>query len=494
MSERHTDVLIIGAGISGIGTACHLVRMKTGKSFTILDRRQRVGGTWDLFRYPGIHSDSDMLTFSFDFRPWLGTRTLADGASIRQYVEDTAKENGVFEHINFGRKVIRASWSTDDGLWTVEAVDEATGESQTYTARFLVGATGYYDYDEGYRPAFPGEERFGGSFVHPQHWPEDLDYAGKRVVVIGSGATAITLIPSMAGSAEHVTMLQRSPTYIVALPSKDHAAAGLRKLRLPENMVYRISRTRNLAIQRGFYQLARTQPAVARRLVLGWVRANVGSKVGMKHFTPSYNPWDQRLCVVPDGDLFKALKNGSASVVTDQIETFTESGIKLKSGEELPADIVVTATGLQLKVFGGVEIIIDGEPLKSRQTAFYKGVLVGGVPNMMVVLGYTNISWTLKADLVGEYFCRLLKHMDKHDYSQFVVRPGPEDIGEESVMGSSLTSGYIKRADPVLPRQGTRKPWKVLDDYILDAPMLRHGRIADDVLEFTDRVPAAAGR
>ncbi|MFI9504481.1 flavin-containing monooxygenase [Nocardia sp. NPDC052566] len=482
---RHVDVLIIGAGISGIGMACHLTREGTGRSYTILERRPAVGGTWDLFRYPGIRSDSDMYTFGYGFRPWHGTKVLADGPHIRQYIADTAAEYGVTEHIRFGRRMTRASWSSEAGVWTVEAHNEQTGEIERYTSNFLAGCTGYYDYDKGYRPAFTGEERFGGRIVHPQHWPEDLDYAGKRVVVIGSGATAITLIPAMSADAAHVTMLQRSPTYITALPADDPVAVGLKLARVPAKVAYRMGRARNIALQRASFQLSRTNPAASRKVLLGAVRALVGPNIDMRHFTPSYNPWDQRLCVVPNGDLFKVLRRGKASIVTDHIDTFTETGIRLASGAELPADIVISATGLQLQMLGGATLEVDGAPVTVRDRVAYKGALLDGVPNAMVVIGYTNASWTLKADLAAEYFCRVLNHMRARGFTEFVAVAEDADRSPHSLMGGALTSGYIQRGDAVMPRQGARGPWQVINNYFRDRAMLRKGPIEDGVLTFT---------
>ncbi|MBF6454436.1 flavin-containing monooxygenase [Nocardia cyriacigeorgica] len=483
---RHVDVLIIGAGLSGIGAACHLAKEQTGRSFAILERRTAIGGTWDLFRYPGIRSDSDMFTFGYGFRPWTGTKVLADGPSIRRYVEETAAEYGVTEHIRFGRKMVKASWCSEAGQWTVEALNEETGETEIHTSNFLIGCTGYYDYDKGYQPTFPGQERFGGRLVHPQHWPEDLDYTGKRVVVIGSGATAITLIPAMAPDAEHVTMLQRSPTYIAAIPSDDPVSVGFNAARIPAALTYKLGRARNIALQRATYELSRKQPDVARKLLLSAVRLAVGPNVDMRHFTPKYNPWDQRLCVVPNGDLFKVLKSGEASIVTDTIETFTETGIKLSSGEELPADIIISATGLNVQMLGGAALEVDGEPVATRDRVLYKGALLEGVPNAMVVLGYTNASWTLKADLAAEYFCKLLNYMRDKGFTQVVPRADEADRSTDSLMGGALTSGYIQRGDGVMPRQGARGPWKVINNYYRDRAYLRNSPVEDDALEFTD--------
>ncbi|MBF6230703.1 NAD(P)/FAD-dependent oxidoreductase [Nocardia farcinica] len=489
---RHVDVLIIGAGLSGIGMACHLTRERPEHSFAILERRDSIGGTWDLFRYPGIRSDSDMYTFGYGFRPWNGTKVLADGPNIRQYIEDTAREYGVTEHIRFGRKVILAGWSSERELWTVTALDERTGATEEWTSRFLVGCTGYYDYDNGYRPEFPGEENFRGRIVHPQHWPEDLDYRGKRVVVIGSGATAITLVPAMSTDAAHVTMLQRSPTYITALPAEDPVALALKKARVPDKIAYQVGRARNIALQRASFQLSRTHPEKAKKLLLAAIRLQVGSGIDMRHFTPSYNPWDQRLCVVPNGDLFKVLRSGKASIVTDRIETFTEDGIRLESGEELPADIIVTATGLRVQMLGGGALEVDGEPVVVRDRVVYKGALLDGIPNAMVVLGYTNASWTLKADLAAEYFCRLLGHMAERGYRTFTAVAREGDRGTDSVMGGALTSGYIQRGDAVMPRQGTNGPWQVINNYFRDRAFLRKGPIEDGVLTFDAYAAASA--
>lgn len=491
------DVLIVGAGLSGIGAACHLVREGTGKSFAILERRHAVGGTWDLFTYPGIRSDSDMLTFGFSFRPWIGTKVLADGPSIKQYVADTAAEHGVDEHIRFGRRVVRASWSTEAGHWTVEV--DADGTPETYTSRFLVGATGYYSYDEGHRPAFPGEEAFtgnGGRVVHPQFWPDDLDHSGKRVVIIGSGATAITLVPAMAtgeGAAEHVTMLQRSPSYVMTVPANDPVASPLARIGVPAGLIYRTGRVRNILLQQAVYKLCRARPALARKVLLAAVRRQVGPKIDMVHFTPSYDPWDERLCVVPNGDLFRVLRRGQASIVTDHVETFTEAGIRLRSGEELEADIVISATGLQIQLAGGAELVVDGEVVDTRDRMLYKGVLMEGVPNSLFVIGYTNASWTLKADLASEYFCRLLRHMDEHGHDQVVPVASPGERTDVSVLGDSMRSGYIQRGDAVMPRQGKRMPWRIRNDYLRDAPELRRGAVADPALRFGTTPTSDAG-
>jgi cation diffusion facilitator CzcD-associated flavoprotein CzcO len=489
---EHIDVLILGAGISGIGAACHLTRQCPDKQYAILERRKAIGGTWDLFRYPGIRSDSDMYTFGFNFKPWTEPKILADGPSIKKYVQETAQEYGVDKHIRFGIKVTAASWSSEDGRWTLTAQREESGEPLRYTCNFLLGCTGYYNYDAGYQPKFPGQEQFEGQLIHPQHWPEGLDYSGKRVVVIGSGATAITLVPSMAGKAAHVTMLQRSPTYIMSLPAIDPLSSRLQRF-LPDMLVYRIARTRNINLQRFLYKLSKRRPKLVRRLLLAGVRRQLGKNADMRHFTPSYNPWDERLCVVPNGDLFKAIRKGQASVATDQIETFTRSGIKLRSGEELPADIIVSATGLNVQLLGGVRVEVDGRRYAPSDSLTYKGVLVEGVPNAAIVIGYTNASWTLKADIASEYVCRLLQYMDKKGYTQVVPFDADNSRTEDTVMGG-LNSGYIRRALDQLPKQGNKRPWKIVQDYVRDVPILRYGAIEDEALRFSRRQPRPESR
>ena len=492
MQTEHLDVLIVGAGISGIGAACHLERECPGKRYVILERRQDIGGTWDLFRYPGIRSDSDMFTFGYAFKPWTDPRTLADGPSIKRYLREAASEYGVERHIRHGIKVISASWSSEKAQWTVSARRESDGAALGYTCNFLLGCTGYYNYDAGYQPDFPGLDQFKGQVIHPQHWPENLDYAGKRVVVIGSGATAITLVPAMAGTAAHVTMLQRSPTYIMSLPAIDPMSSRLLRF-MPASLVYRIARARNVRLQRFLYGLARRRPQVMRRLLLGMVRKQLGGKVDMRHFTPSYNPWDERLCVVPNGDLFKVLRSGKASVATDQIDTFTAKGIRLKSGEELEADIVVSATGLNIQMLGGVKVDIDGKPLKASERMVYKGVMIEGVPNAAIVIGYTNASWTLKADIASEYVCRLLQHMDRNGYASVVAQDSGDNRTEDTVMGG-LNSGYVRRAVDQLPKQGRKAPWQLMQDYLRDVPVLRSAPIEDPALSFGRKPAAPAGK
>ncbi|MGO1692957.1 MAG: flavin-containing monooxygenase [Marinobacter sp.] len=492
MSEQHFDVLIIGAGVSGIGMACHLKRECPGKSFAILERRQSLGGTWDLFRYPGIRSDSDMFTFGYNFRPWTGGKVLADGASIKNYVHETAKENDVERHIRYSLAVKTADWSSVDKCWKLTAENEGTGKTETYTASFLVGCTGYYNYDQGYKPDFPGEADFKGQIVHPQHWPEDLEYTGKKVVVIGSGATAITLVPTMAEKASHVTMLQRSPTYLMPLPSTDKVTLGLQKV-LPAKLAYRITRARNISISRFLYQRSRKSPKAMRRLFLGIIKRQVGDQTDMRHFTPDYDPWDQRLCVVKDGDLFGALKAGRASIATDHIERFTETGIRLKSGEQLDADIIIPATGLDIQMLGGIKPKVNGREVVLKDKVVYKNVMVEGVPNAGMIFGYTNISWTLKADIASEYMCRLINHMDRRGLRVAVAKDTENSLGEDTVLGS-LDAGYIKRAADRLPRQGTHGPWKSSQNYLEDVKILRFDPIEDGYIEFDGKKTKAQGQ
>lgn len=489
MANQHYDVLIIGAGVSGIGLACHLARKCPDRTVGILERRSDMGGTWDLFRYPGIRSDSDMYTFGYAFRPWTEPKILADGPSIKEYVRETAREHELEERIHYGMEVRKAGWSSDKAQWSLSVRDTSTGEDRRFTCNFLMGATGYYRYDEGYRPDFPGEERFQGTLIHPQHWPEDLDYTGKRVVVIGSGATAITLIPSMADETAHITMLQRSPSFIASLPAMDRVSEQLYKY-LPEQWVYNLSRVRNIALQNAIYKACQRWPKQSRRVLQALIRSQVGSQVDMDHFDPDYNPWDQRLCVVPNGDLFKSLRRGKASIVTDNIETFTETGIQLQSGEHLDADIIVTATGLDVQVIGNMELEVDGEGVDVSDRLMYKSTLLEGVPNAAIVIGYVNASWTLKVDLVGEYLGRLFHYMDAHGYDEVVARDH-EGCKTGGSMMDALDSGYIQRAAHRLPRQGSKPPWHVTNDYVADRPTLLKQPIADGVLKFSAHADTA---
>lgn len=484
-TDTHFDVLIIGAGISGIGMACHLARECSGKTYAILERRQSIGGTWDLFRYPGIRSDSDMMSFGYGFRPWTDTRILADGGSIREYVNETAREYGIESHIRFGIKTTRFDWDSKARLWTVTATNEQTGEERIFTCNFLVTATGYYNHDKGYLPEFPGEEDFKGLRIHPQHWPENLDYRGKRVVVIGSGATAVTLIPAMADDTAHITMLQRSPSYVYSLPAIDGMAAALKRV-LPESWIYKLARGRNIRVQRGIYKLSRRYPQTARKLLLNGVRKRLGPDFDMKHFTPKYMPWDERLCAVPNGDLFEVIRQGKASVVTDHIERFTENGILLKSGQVLEADIIITATGLDLQMLGGTTLAVDGQERTIGEALTYKGVLVEDLPNFAWLFGYTNISWTLKVDLSADYICRLLNEMDRRGVDVVTPRaPEGERMQENIVDG--ISAGYIQRAARVMPRQGRTGPWRVLHHLEKDRVMFNQP-VEDAALQWTRAV------
>jgi monooxygenase len=478
---EHVDVLIVGAGLSGIGAACRLRTECPGKTFAVLEARDTIGGTWDLFRYPGVRSDSDMFTLSYRFRPWTGTASIADGWSIRRYIEETAREYHVPDRIRFHHRVVSAEWSSADARWTVTAQRTDTGETVRLTCSWLTVAAGYYDYAEGFRPRFPGEERFTGPLVHPQHWPEDLDYAGKRVVVIGSGATAVTLVPSLADRAAHVTMLQRTPSYIVSLPGQDPIATALRR-RLPAATAYRIVRAKNVLLTTLMYQFSRRRPAAMKALVRkGLVKQLPAGYDVDTHFNPPYDPWDQRLCIVPDGDLFRALGSEKASIVTDRIAGFSEHGVRLESGAELPADIVVTATGLKVQPVGGMSLTVDGEKVDLSERYSYKGMMISGVPNLAMVFGYTNASWTLRADLINRYACRLLRHMDAHGYVS--ATPVPPQDGQSAPF-LDLTSGYIQRAIHELPRQGSRSPWRVYQNYLLDRRLMRRGTLEDEGMSF----------
>jgi monooxygenase len=481
--SEHVDVLIIGAGLSGVGAACHLQMRSPTKTFAILEARESMGGTWDLFRYPGIRSDSDMFTLGYSFRPWKEAKAIADGPSILKYIQDTARDHGVDRNIRYGHRVIRAEWSSADARWTVEAKRTDTGETVWLTCHFLFGCTGYYRYDEGYTPHFQGRERFKGQIVHPQHWPSDLDYSNKRVVVIGSGATAVTLVPAMAERAAHVTMVQRSPSYILSLPGKDPFADALRR-RLPAEVAYPMVRWKNVLLGTLTYQMSRRTPKLMRSLLRRAAEKALpeGFEVG-KHLNPTYGPWDQRMCLIPDGDLFKAIKSGKASIVTDHIETFTEKGLKLASGEEIEADVIVTATGLNLLMMGGMTLSVDGKEVKASETVGYKGMMLSGVPNLAVALGYTNASWTLKCDLVAQYVCRLLQHMDKHGYAMCTPRAPDPSLPLEPFI--DLKSGYVLRSLGDLPKQGARAPWRLHQNYVRDVRMFRYGGLEDEGMEFS---------
>ena len=479
---EHTDTLIIGAGLSGIGAAYYLQKEHPQKTFLLVEAREATGGTWDLFRYPGIRSDSDLHTFGYEFKPWVDEQAIASADKILSYLRQTASENDIDRHIRFQQQVCSVAWSSDKACWRVEIERIDTGERFSMTCNWLFSAAGYYRYDKGYTPDFKGVDRFSGPVVHPQEWPEDLDYQGKRVLVIGSGATAVTLVPAMTDKAKQVTMLQRTPSYVMSLPSEDVIANGLRKF-LPDDIAYALTRRKNIAIARGIWRFCQRFPKLARKII------RFSNKRGLPkgypvdtHFNPPYNPWDQRLCAVPDGDLFNAISAGKASVVTDHIDTFTEKGVRLKSGQELEADIIVTATGLNLQVFGGIDMRVDGELVDMSEKVAFKGMMLDGIPNFAFAIGYTNSSWTLKIGLVCEHLCRILSHMDHHNQSVCCpVLPSP-DMPTRPLL--DFSAGYVLRALSRLPRQGEGAPWVVPMDYVVDKKLMRKGPVEDSNLKF----------
>lgn len=480
--EKQVDILIIGAGISGLGMAAHLSKNNSGRSFDIIERRESFGGTWDLFKYPGIRSDSDMSTFGFNFKPWQKANVLADGAAIKGYLAEVVDEYKLRDKIHFQHRVLAANYDSSQQKWQVE-IENAQHKKEKWIANFVLGCTGYYNYDQGFQPTFPSQEKFKGQIIHPQHWPDDLNYQGKKVVIIGSGATAITLVPALAkGGAGHVTMLQRSPTYIASVPSIDFIYSKMRQY-LPEDLAYKLTRVRNIGVQRGIYALAQKQPKLVKKLLLKSIEMQLKGKVDMKHFTPSYNPWDQRLCVVPDGDLFKILRDGQASIETDQIEHLTATGIQLKSGQHLDADIIVSATGLEIQILGGMTATIDGKVLDTSKHMLYHGVMVSDVPNMAMIIGYINASWTLKVDVAADYVCRLINYMDSNGLTEVIPQGDQTQLMDDTVMGS-LTSGYIARAANVMPKQGKSEPWKVSNNYLADRKELKTASFEDGVLKF----------
>lgn len=484
---NHFDVVIVGAGLSGIGAAVHLQKHCPGKTFAILESREALGGTWDLYRYPGIRSDSDMYTLGYHFKPWRNAKSIADGPSILAYVNETADEHDVRKHIQFQRRLDAASWSSEDARWTLDvARTDAAGEgAERITCRLLLMCSGYYSYDHPHRPPFPGEEDFEGAMFHPQLWPEGFDYAGKRVVVIGSGATAMTLVPAMAEEAAHVTMLQRSPTYVVSRPDRDAIANALRKF-LPEMLAYRITRWKNVTLQQRVYEKTRTAPEKVKDFLLRRVRDALGPDYDVeKHFTPTYNPWDQRLCLIPNGDLFEAIGSGKASVVTDKIDRITKKGIRLVSGEELDADVIIVATGLEMKLLGGARFSVDGEPVSFPDTFTYKGMMFSGVPNLVQTFGYVNASWTLRADLNAEYACRLLNRMDELGVRQCTPRLREEDRDIPALPWlQDFSAGYMQRAMHLMPKQGDRPPWQNTQRYAADKKMVRKAPLEDGALVF----------
>ena len=482
---EHFDVLIVGAGLSGIGAAYHLQAECPNKSYLILEGREAIGGTWDLFRYPGVRSDSDMYTLGYRFRPWGEAKAIADGPSILRYIRETAQEYGIDRKIRYGHKVKSARWSSADEHWTVDAA-KADSSAARFTCNFLYMCSGYYDYAGGYMPSWPGMEKFRGQIVHPQKWPENLDYKDKRVVVIGSGATSVTLVPAMAEAAAHVVMLQRSPSYILPLPSQDVVANWLRG-KVPPRLAYAIVRWKNVLVAMYLFNQSRTKPEKIKKWLLGMVQKALGPNYDVaKHFTPRYNPWDQRLCFIPDEDLFRAIKSGKASVVTDEIESFTEKGLRLRSGENLDADIIVTATGLKVQLMGGMEVWVDGAPVMLSRAMSYKGMMYSDVPNLASSFGYTNASWTLKSDLTAEYVCRLLKHMDVGGYARCTPRKRDASISEQPAI--DFSSGYIQRAKDVLPKQGSKRPWRLHQNYALDMLEFRFASVDDGTMEFVKRI------
>jgi monooxygenase len=481
-AAEHFDVLVVGAGLSGIGAGYHLQQNCPNKRYAILEGRDCIGGTWDLFRYPGIRSDSDMYTLGYSFRPWREAKAIADGSSILKYVRDTARDYGIDQKIRFNHRVKRAAWSSSDALWNVEAATPS-GEVVRFTCNFLFMCSGYYSYEAGFTPEFKGTERFQGRLVHPQKWTEDIDYAGKRVVVIGSGATAVTLVPELAKKAAHVTMLQRSPTYIVARPEEDPIANWLR-LHFPAKFAYAVTRWKNVLLGMLFFNMCRRSPERMKQRLLQLVKKELGDACDIdRHFTPRYNPWDQRLCLVPNGDLFQALRQGKAAVITDHIETFTEQGLKLRSGAELAADLIVTATGLNLQVLGNLALTVDGQAVQPASIMSYKGMMYSNVPNLATAFGYTNASWTLKCDLTCEYVCRLLNYMDEHGYRQCM--PRNEDPSITATPWIDFTSGYVQRSIEQFPKQGSKAPWRLYQNYALDLMNLRFAAVDDGVMRFS---------
>ncbi len=477
--SQELDVLIVGAGISGVGAAWHLKDKSPDRSFAILEARDDLGGTWDLFRYPGIRSDSDMYTFGYNFRPWVDGKVFADGPAIRNYVRATADESGITERIQFNTKVTQISWDTQTARWTITA--RHGDQTETWTARFIVMCSGYYRYEAGYMPDFPGMETFKGDIIHPQLWSEDYDYTGKKVVIIGSGATAITLVPAMADTAEHVTMLQRSPSYVAARPSRDGFADFLQKT-LPSRLAYTLVRARNVLQGMFFFNLARWQPDMVKKSVLKEIRKMLGEDYDVeKHFSPPYNPWDQRFCLAPDGDFFEALRSGKADIATDQIERFDETGIVLKSGEHLDADLIIPATGLAMQIGGGMEIVVDGATVNAPDHITYRGMMLSDIPNAALAFGYTNASWTLKIDLTCERVCRMLNHMTKTG-ADYAVPEAPADLETQDLL--DFSSGYVQRALPTLPRQGTVAPWKTYQNYVMDMITIRYGKLEDGHIRF----------
>jgi len=482
MNQEHVDVLIVGAGISGIGAAYHLQKMSPEKSFLILEGRENLGGTWDLFKYPGLRSDSDMHTLGYSFKPWTSRKAIADGPSILNYLKETAQENGIDKQIRYGVQVKGASWCSDDERWSLDVETSKDNETWKLTCGFLFMCTGYYDYTEGYLPCFDGLDTFSGQLVHPQNWPEDLDYSGKRVVVIGSGATAVTLIPEMAKKASHITMLQRSPTYVVSQPEEDNVANSMHSY-LPHKLAHSLTRWKNILYGIFIFQYVKRYPHKTKKLIIDNVRKELPDFDVDKHFTPRYMPWDQRVCVVPNGDLFASIRAKKAFVVTDQIDEFVPEGIKLKSGEILPADIIVTATGLNMQFLSDVKLSVDGVNMAPDEMMTYKGLMFSGVPNLALSSGYLTASWTLKCDLTSTYVCRLLNYMDRKGFKQCRPKRKKGSVGEDLTM--NFTSGYVQRAIHKFPRQGLKFPWRLYENYVMDRFVLKYSRLNDNVMKFS---------
>lgn len=481
MSSSKIDVVIIGAGISGISAAYHLQTMCPNKSFVILEGRDKLGGTWDLFKYPGIRSDSDMYTLGFAFRPWIDKKAIADGPSIMKYLNEAVEDYGLASKIEYGHTVQKACWSTSTSRWTLGVDVKEEGE-KIIECQYIFVCAGYYNYEKGFTPDFPGKDKFQGTFIHPQHWPEDLDFTDKKMIVIGSGATAVTLIPELASSGKHVTMLQRSPTYISAGPSEDKIANWMNDT-LPQKLAYKFTRWRKIRTGQFFYKLARRYPKFMKGLMLKGVQKEMGEAYNAEHFTPSYNPWDQRICLAPDSDFFEAIKSEKADIITDTIQSITESGIQLTSGKHLDADIIISATGLDLKFMGGIQVKVDDKEIDFANTVAYKGMMFSDIPNLNLAFGYTNASWTLKCDLSNAYFCRLIQHMDEHEYTMCVPRQHDLNLNLESFV--DFNSSYILRYIDTFPKQGDKEPWKLKQDYFTDYKKLKKGRVDDGVMEFS---------
>ncbi|WP_029654341.1 flavin-containing monooxygenase [Marinobacter daepoensis] len=492
MTTPHFNLIIIGAGLSGIGSACHIAREYPDRSLAIIERRENVGGTWDLFRYPGIRSDSDMASFGYNFKPWYSDQVLAKGGDIRKYVEETAKEFHLHDKIHYELQITGADWSSEANRWTLTARHEKTGETRYFTCDFMLNCAGYYNFDQGYRPSFKGEEEFQGDILHPQFWPEHLDYSGKRVVVIGSGATAITVVPAMAEKAANVTMLQRSPSYVMAVPDTDKMSVLLNKV-LPKKLVFKIARKRNILFQRGLYLACERWPNRMRKVMMWHMRRQLGPGVDMKHFSPKYNPWEQRLCAAPNGDFFKSLRSGKADIVTDQIDHLSKNGIVLTSGKTLEADLIVTATGLDVQLMGGLELSLDGQRVDLPRKMTYKGIMLEDIPNYGWIFGYTNAPWTLKCDIGGRYICRLFEQMGR--VGARVVRP-VDAAGNASGTGmlDGFAPGYIMRARDRMPRQGLGGPWKVTMHYGKDKKMLIEDPVDDGILRFETGQSESSGQ